>query len=148
MYAAAEHMEQLPACCMLHIAYTPECEHEPHETATAKLHLCKTQNTSPIHSWPQKTGFARWFPVSLPHYFLQYFKACRAGLHLMQKAWCLSAPCVGMPCSTATAPVLLLTTSVALPSSGRSDPSPPLMLLQVVLKVGLSSLTAGVFKDV
>lgn len=66
----------------------------------------------------------------------------------MQRAWCLSAPCVGMPFSTATAIILLLTTSAAFPSPGRSDPSPPLMLLQVVLEVGLLSTMAGIFKEV
>lgn len=53
-----------------------------------------------------------------------------------------------VPFSTATAIILLFTTSVAFPSPGSSDPSPPLMLLQVVLKAGLLSTMAGIFKDV
>lgn len=32
------------------------------------------------------TCFAKWFPAFLPHYFWQHFKACRARLHLMQRA--------------------------------------------------------------
>lgn len=81
-----------------------------------------------------KTCFARWFPASLPHRFLQHFKACRARLNLMQRACHLSVHCILMPFSTAAAIILLLNTSVAFPSPGRSDPS--LMLLQVVLEVG------------
>lgn len=49
-----------------------------------------------------------------------------------------------LPFSTATAIILLLTMSVALPSPGRPDLSPPLMLLQVVV---LSTM-AGIFKGV
>lgn len=66
----------------------------------------------------------------------------------MQSTQYVSAPHVHMHFSTATAIILLFMMSVAFPSPERSDPSPPLRLLQVVLKVGLLNTMAGVFKSV